>query len=45
MPRCGRDEDGKQRNVIKYNTEEEWEEIVQMFRGNKRKREERRKEV
>ena len=28
---------------IKDNTEEEWEEVVQIFRENKRKREERRK--
>ena len=39
---CGRDVDRKEAN-IKDNTEEEWEEVVQIFRENKRKREERRK--
>ena len=42
--RCGRDTDRKQRN-IKNNTEEEWEEVVQIYRENKRKREDRRKKV
>ena len=42
--RCGRDTDRKQRN-IKNNTEEEWEEVVQIYRENKRKREERREKV
>ena len=40
--RCGRDADSKQRN-IKYN--EEREEVVQIHRENKRKREERREKV
>ena len=44
MLRCGRDTDRKQRN-IKNNTEEEWEEVVQIHKENKRKREERRKKV
>ena len=39
---CGRGVDRKEAN-IKDNTEEEWEEVVQIFRENKRKREERRK--
>ena len=38
----GRGVDRKEAN-IKDNTEEEWEEVVQIFRENKRKREERRK--
>ena len=42
--RCERDTDGKQRN-FKNNTEEEWEEVVQIYRENKRKREERREKV
>ena len=42
--RCGRDTDRKQRN-IKNNTEEEWEEVVQIYRENKRKIEERRETV
>ena len=41
---CGRDTDRKQRN-IRNNTEEEWEEVVQIYRKNKRKREERREKV
>ena len=41
---CGRYEK-KQQGNIKDNTEEEWQEIMQIFRGNKRKREERRKKV
>ena len=42
--RCERDTYRKKRN-IKNNTEEEWEEIVQIYRENKRKREERREKV
>ena len=34
----GKDEDGKQRN-IKDNTEEEWEEVGQMFREQDREKE------
>ena len=42
----GRDTDRKQRNIKKKkNAEEEWEEVVQIFRENKRKREERREKV
>ena len=41
MLTCGRDTDRKQRN-IRNNAEEEWEEVVQIYRENKRKREERR---
>ena len=39
--KCGRDTDRKQRN-IKNNAEEEWEEVVEMYSENKRKREERK---
>ena len=42
--RCGRDTNRKQRN-IKNNTEEEWDEVVQIYRENKRKREERKEKV
>ena len=42
--RCGRDTDRNQRN-IKNNTEEEWEEVVQICKESKRKREERREKV
>ena len=42
--RCGRDTGRKQRN-IKNNTEEEREVVVQIYRENKRKREERREKV
>ena len=42
--RCGRDTDRKTRN-IKNNTEEEWGEVVQIQRENKRKREEKREKV
>ena len=42
--KCGRDTDRKQRN-IRNNIEEELEEVVQIFRENKRKREERREKV
>ena len=41
MLRSGRDTDRKKRN-IKNNTEEEWEEVVHIYRENKRNREERR---
>ena len=41
--KCGKDTYRKQRN-IKNNTEEEWEEVVQIFRENKRKREEKKRE-
>ena len=41
---CGRDRDRKHRN-IKNNNEEEWKEVVQVFRENKRKRDERREEI
>ena len=41
--RCGRDTDRKQRNT-KNNTEEQ-DEVVQIYRENKRKREERREKV
>ena len=34
----------KERN-IKDNTKEEWEKVVQIFRENKRKREEKREKV
>ena len=34
--KCGRDTDRKQRN-IRNNTVEEWEEVVQIFRVNKKK--------
>ena len=44
MLRCGRDTDRKQRN-IRNNTEEKWEEVVLIYRENKRKREERREKV
>ena len=37
--KCGEDRDRKQRNA-KNDTGEKWEEIVQIFRENKRKREE-----
>ena len=40
MLRCGKDADRKQRN-IKTNIEEKWEEVVQIYRENK-KREEKR---
>ena len=33
--KCGRDTDRKQRD-IRNNTEEKWEEVVQVFRENKR---------
>ena len=36
--------DKRQKN-IKNNTEEEWEEVVQIFRESKRKREKRREKV
>ena len=39
-----RNEDRKERNV-KDITEEEWGKVIHLFRGNKRKREESRKEV
>ena len=39
---CGKDEDTKRRN-IKDNTGEEWDEVVKIFRENKRKREERKR--
>ena len=39
--RCGIDADRKQSN-IRNNTEQEWEKVVQLYRENKRKREERR---
>ena len=42
--KCGRDTDRKQRN-IKNNIEGEQEEVVHIFRENKRKREERIKNV
>ena len=42
--RCKRYTDRNPRN-IKNNTEEEWEEVVQIYRENKRKREERREKV
>ena len=42
--RCKRYTDRKPMN-IKNNTEEEWEEVVQIYRENKRKREERREKV
>ena len=42
--RCGRNTDRKQRN-IKNNTEEERGVVVQIYRENKRKREERRERV
>ena len=42
--KCGRDTDRKERN-IRNNTEEEWEEVLQIFRENKRKREETREKV
>lgn len=39
---CGRDEDrNKSKTNIKDNMEEEWEELVQIFGENKRKREEK----
>lgn len=39
---CGRDEDtNKSKTNIKDNMEEEWEELVQIFGENKRKRNER----
>lgn len=41
---CGRDEDRKQKN-IKDNTDEEWEDVVQIFKENKRRREKRREKV
>ena len=44
MLRCKRYTDRKPRN-IKNNTEEEWEEVVQIYGENKRKREERREKV
>ena len=44
MLQCGRDRDRKHRN-IKNNNEEEWEEVVQVFRESKRKRDERREEI
>ena len=44
MLRCGGDTDRKQKN-IRNNTEEEWEEVVQIYRENKRKIEERRETV
>ena len=40
---CGRDEDRKQRN-IKDNTDEEWEDVVQIFKENKRRREKKTRE-
>ena len=40
---CGGDRDGKQRN-IKNNAEEEWEEVVQIFR-KKQKKKRRKKKV
>ena len=39
---CRRDEDRKDRNM-KDNTEEEWEEVVQIFRKKKKKEKEERK--
>ena len=42
--RCGRDTDRKKRN-IRTNTGEEWEEVVQIYKERKRKREERREKV
>ena len=33
--KCGRDTDRKQRD-IRNNTEEKWEEVVQVFRENKK---------
>ena len=42
--RCGRDTDRKQRN-IKNNIEEKQEEVLDIFRENKRKREERIEKV
>ena len=44
MLRCGGDTDRKQKN-IRNNTEEEWEEVVQIYRENKRKRDGRREKV
>ena len=44
LHKCGRDIDRNQRN-IKSNTGEEWEEVVQIFTENKRKRKERREKV
>ena len=41
---CERDEDRKQRNM-KDNNDEEWEEVVQIFKENRRKREKRREKV
>ena len=41
---CGRDVDRKEAN-IKDNTEEEWEEVVQIFRENKRKTFRKKEEV
>ena len=38
-----RDEDRKQRN-IKDNTDEEWEDVVQIFKENKRRREKKTRE-
>ena len=42
--KCGRATERKQKN-IKNNTEEEYEEVVEVYRENKRKREERREKV
>ena len=42
--RCGRDTDRKKRS-IGNKTEEEWEEVVQICRENKRKREKRRDKI
>ena len=44
MLRCGGDTDRKQRN-IRNNTEEEWEEVVQIYRENKRKRRKKRESL
>ena len=44
--RCGRDTaDKKQRKIKNNTTEEEWEEVVQIYRKIKRKREERRESL
>ena len=43
--RCGRDTADRKQRKIKNNTTEEWEEVVQIYRKIKRKREERRESL